>query len=827
MNRISYSTLAQASLLRSLLVFLILGVSSNLSAFGQTPSNALDFDGLDDYVSVANGTAAMVGSEFSISGWVYSNASNFGGLFGWRNNSDADFYLFQLNATDVEARFRNSAGTAFTLNGSILNTGAWEHLAFTYDGSEIKLYHNGVAVDSTAANGDLQNATEEFWFGRMDFQNFAYYSNVKLDEVRFWNEGRTAEEISTYYNCEFDDYESALQAYYTFNQGVADGTNTETTLTNAIGNGYDGMLNNFALMGSTSNWTVGQNLTNCNSVLPAAGALAFDGEDDYVAISADSFPAGGDPRTIEAWVQTTETGIVFSYGVVPGFNGASVALYVSPDGYAGWGTGSPGFDLVGATTLVNDGAWHHLAMANDGDSMRIYVDGDMEAIRAQTFSTVLPANAQGIIGANAPNNVGVVDFHFTGLVDEIRVWDYALSEDFIMQTMDCELTGDEFGLLAYYNFNEGIAGGDNQTGTTLTDQSPNGNDGTLENFELLGISSNWVEGETRTTCVIEYDSATALDFDGVDDYVSISASEFPSGGDARTVEAWINTTGSGIAFAYGLNPGFNAPSLNMFVSNEGYVSWLTGSAGSDLTSSTTLVNDGAWHHVAFTFDGDTMKIYVDGALEANKAQVLNTQLPANAQGTIGAGAPNNVGVISSYFPGMIDEVKVWDYALSLDDIMSTMDCQLQGTESGLVAYYNFNQGLAGGDNMDVDTLIDNSMNGNTGTLNNFTLNGLVSNWAEGMSMETCDFVLSIDPENFDQVMSIYPVPAEEQLHVSLKDEYQVSQIQVLDLNGRVVLNTMTGTSSAHTLDVKGLAPGVYMLRAQTTQGWAIQKFLKR
>ena len=60
---------------------------------------------------IANKTA------FSMSGWVYPQSDvSHSGLFGFRNNTDSDFYLLQLqNTNNIEARFRNSGGTNYDI----------------------------------------------------------------------------------------------------------------------------------------------------------------------------------------------------------------------------------------------------------------------------------------------------------------------------------------------------------------------------------------------------------------------------------------------------------------------------------------------------------------------------------------------------------------------------------------------------------------------------------------------------------------------------------------------------------------------------------------
>jgi hypothetical protein len=84
-------------------------------------------------------------------------------------------------------------------------------------------------------------------------------------------------------------------------------------------------------------------------------------------------------------------------------------------------------------------------------------------------------------------------------------WNRPLCQDEIQAHMNCELMTTETGLVAYYKFNQGIAGGSNTGVTTLTDSGPNGLHGTLNDFALSGATSNWVTPggvTTGTTCAV-------------------------------------------------------------------------------------------------------------------------------------------------------------------------------------------------------------------------------------------------------------------------------------------------------------------------------------
>ena len=160
----------------------------------------LDFNSATlDYVEIPNASSVIANkTEFTISGWVNPQMdASHSGFFGFRNNSDADFFLLQLqNSTNVEARFRNSAGINFdVLANSILDIGQWQHLAFTYDGSYIRLYKNGIIIDSTAANGTITQTTQSFNLGMLDYQGSAFHLNGRLDEIRLWDVALSPTEI--------------------------------------------------------------------------------------------------------------------------------------------------------------------------------------------------------------------------------------------------------------------------------------------------------------------------------------------------------------------------------------------------------------------------------------------------------------------------------------------------------------------------------------------------------------------------------------------------------------------------------------------------------
>ncbi len=131
-----------------------------------------------------------------------------------------------------------------------------------------------------------------------------------------------------------------------------------------------------------------------------------------------------------------------------------------------------------------------------------------------------------------------------------------------------------------------------------------------------------------------------------------------------------------------------------------------------------------WTHVAFSYDGSTLKIYINGAL-VNTLTVSGLLLPTtNVTMGYGTGLYGDYDMANS----ALDEFRIWDVARTQSEIQADENIELSVPQTDLVRYYNFNQGIGGGDNTGVTSLPDVTGNSSGGTLNNFTLMGSTSNW---------------------------------------------------------------------------------------------------
>ena len=154
----------------------------------------------------------------------------------------------------------------------------------------------------------------------------------------------------------------------------------------------------------------------------------------------------------------------------------------------------------------------------------------------------------------------------------------------------------------------------------------------------------------------------AFCFDGVKDYVSVPHNAAFNFSNALTIEAWVKTATSGRyiltknddSFYLAIGPGSTTPNKLSFFLNHVSAGWLQGT--SDLT-------DDQWHHVAGTYDGANLKVFVDGNLENSVARSGNIQTGTNSV-FIG------VRSLASNFAGLLDEVSIYNRALSAAEIQA-------------------------------------------------------------------------------------------------------------------------------------------------------------
>jgi len=246
----------------------------------------------------------------------------------------------------------------------------------------------------------------------------------------------------------------------------------------------------------------------------------------------------------------------------------------------------------------------------------------------------------------------------------------AVSEDNIFTTTE------EINLVAYYKFDEG-------SGTTAYDSSENGNNGTI-------YGASWIDGKM----------GKALRFNGSNNYVEIPSSPTLNSITSQiTIIAWIKTNFSQRgtivenwyydktvtpqigerAYICTAESGADAGKFEFGLSPYG-----NGSGGVWLKSN-TAVTPNQWVHVAFVSNATNMSIYINGSLDAttsapSQIHISNHSIHIGAWNAKEEGSP----LYSNFFNGTIDEVKIYNRALSAEEILADYQGEVFGTLTGTV-----------------------------------------------------------------------------------------------------------------------------------------------
>lgn len=242
----------------------ILLVLALISFIFSNAQNTLDFDGSNDYVDCGNDTSIQInGKSITLEAWIYAtswktNAYD-GNIIAKEYNTSNDGYMLRCGAGGkLNFALGNGSWNEITTANTVLSLNTWHHVAGTYDGSMMRLYLDGVAIDSLSFNGSIPKTPNNNLYIGAHLTYSRYYQG-QIDEVKIWNICRTASQIANSRYDELCSKTNGLRAYYKFNHGKPNLNNpTVKKLTDLSGFGNHGTLNNFGLTGNSSNWIKGQ-----------------------------------------------------------------------------------------------------------------------------------------------------------------------------------------------------------------------------------------------------------------------------------------------------------------------------------------------------------------------------------------------------------------------------------------------------------------------------------------------------------------------------------------------------------------------------------------
>ncbi len=462
----------------------------------------------------------------------------------------------------------------------------------------------------------------------------------------------------------------------------------------------------------SNNGTMAGGLTGANSISGVVGnALQFDGVDDEISVGY----VPGNTGTISMWFKsdgtldssTPDAPILEASGGTgrntvfrkdwarSGIGGArcngndgSIDFVITP-------ASNRYSNACTSTTSWTADQWYHLVATWDGSNQLMYVNGVLESTHSQSRT-----------GGWGNLKVQLSFGSHGGAADDLRAYDRVLSAEDVAALYDYSISdcSSPSGMVGEINFNQvdriyqycngsawiGVGkkdensssvstanliahwGLDESSGSQANDSSVNSYTGTLSGG--LSFVNNSVAGVV----------GRALDFDGVDDKVSISS--FTGLTAPMSFSAWIkpdlSATTSKLSYAV---RGDNTNFYIKWDSNFGPEATLGffSTTGSNVNVSIGDVTPGQWHYIAGTFDGTTLRAYNNGVEVDASPNSLVPRSTATPKANIGEN-----------FEGSIDDVRVYTRVLTPAEIQTMYDDlapTCQAPNSGLVAYWKMDE----------------------------------------------------------------------------------------------------------------------------------------
>ena len=614
---------------------------------------ALQFNGTSALVTIPDTASLRLSSGMTLEAWVNPSAVN----AKWRDvvyKGNDNYYLSatSTNASRPDAGMIAGGTYADAFGTSKLPTNTWSFLTETYDGSTLRLYVNGTQVSSTAHTGSIATSTNPLQIGGDSI--YGQYFAGRIDNVRVYNTALTAAQIQT-------DQATAVTAAPDTTPPTTPGTPTPTVVSNseidlswAASTDPDSPVSyqvwrcqgagcsNFTQVGTPSGTSLKDTgLTASTSYTyeiratdPSGNLSQYSGTASATTLAAaDTTPPTTPGTPTPTVVSNSEIDLSWAASTDPD----------SPVSYQVWrcqGAGCSNFTQVGTpsgTSLKDTGltastSYTYEIRATDPSGNLSQYSGTASATTLAAADTTPPttpgtptptvvSNSEIDLswaastdpdspvsyqvwrcqGAGCSNFTQIATptgttYNDTGLTAstsytyEIRATDPSGNLSQYSGTASATTQAAPSGLVAAYAFDEG-------SGTTVTDLSGNGNNGTI----------------TNATWSTSGKYGGALQFNGTSALVTIpdAASLHLSSG--MTLEAWVNPSTVNanwrdVIYKGNDNYYLSATSTNASLPDAGMIA---GGTYADAFGTSALPAN-TWSFLTETYDGSTLRLYVNG-----------------------------------------------------------------------------------------------------------------------------------------------------------------------------------------------------------------------
>jgi len=589
--------------------------------------NCLTFNGTStSYTNVTNTTFGNFGTnDFSVSCWVNKAAAPASSqYFICKRVTGGPGSLFDVainSSGNIFAQVEQDSGATnyiITTGSKVVTDGTWHLVTVVRAANKLSVYVDGLLDNYGTSAGTANiscNAPFSLGYLYPSAGTLSYYYVGSLDDVRVYNRALDPSEIESLHN--------APQGGWAFNE---DGG------TSAIDSSSQ---ENNQTLGSDAAWSTSGQSGSC---------LVFNGAShSYSRMTNTSFGNfGTSDFTVSCWLNdgtapvsanqyfiskrtTTGHGSLFNACVT---TAGKITAQVDQDSSGTNNTVTTG------STVITDGAWHLVTIVRTGATLSVYVDGSLDG-SASAAGTANISNAGPLsLGYLYPYPTTLADF-YVGSLDDFQVYNRALS----VEDIQALYAGPD----AYWSFAEA-------SGSVAGDAS-----GNVNTLALTGTT--WSNSGIAGNC---------LSFAGAGSAVANGATFGNFGTGDFSVSAWVNTTnssstpqyvvakrnstsGNSSFFAIGVTSGKAWAQVDQDTSGTN-VKTVTGAAS---------VNNGAWHLITVVRSDATLSLYVDGTLDVSGSGAGTANI-SNAQAlSIGAYTATS----SDYFSGLIDDVRVYNYAL--------------------------------------------------------------------------------------------------------------------------------------------------------------------
>jgi hypothetical protein len=602
------------------------GILENGVEFDEV-TNSFVFDGTDDRIRMTNKSPLGQAQEWSLSALVkFTQNSNWNVIVDPSSYGTACNYMLWLHSGSPTKLMATYDGS-WSYGTIALSPDRWYHLSLTKasSGGKVRFFVNGEFDVERTLSFNTNTNVNDLYLGRRDNGDYQLPGNIA--NLRLYNKKLSDPQIKQ------NHFGAPI---------VTDNLSLALDASNLVSYPKSGDVW-YSLAGSQD----AEFYNGPTYVDEFGGGISRDGIDDFISASIDVASTTTN-FSVETWFKANPSS---------GYRALISAWNTGAGGAGGWEfqfyNGTLGLHPT-YTVAYDPETVAHVVYTQEGTTAKIYLNGVLA--QTQTLSTDLRDGRIGIGNLSGP---GYASYNLDSTFYKVRVYEKTLSEPEILQNYTAEYSKfkssrdiPKDGLVLDLD-----AGNPNSylSGTTWTDLSGQGNNGTLNN------------GVGYTT-----DNGGTLTWDGTDDTVSLGS--LGTIGNTQTISVWFNSSAvenyrnvlDMNYSTYSPNTGNTGPRLEQYTNGNLTWIWSGNTTNNNIynTVGTGTIIPNTWYHAVFVQNSGNVSLYLNGVL-------INTNTSPQGYLTTYGDVVIGRGFVldsSRYFAGKESSVKIYNRALSSAEV---------------------------------------------------------------------------------------------------------------------------------------------------------------